>query len=390
MSRAAARPVSAPGVKGTRALALFAFVLATWLTPIPARAHEIRPTIATIELASDGAFTLGLSINLESLIAAVGPDHRDSNSSPNAGAYNQLRLLPPEGLARAYADFAPKLRDGIVITDEHGATVTLTADQVLIGPVGDVSMQRTSTVSFAGHVPPGAELLRWRFNADFGPSAIRAKPKGGDIFFSDYVLNGDASGDIGIGHVIAQSMLSVIGTYLQIGYEHIVPKGLDHILFVVGLFLLSPKLKPILWQVTCFTVAHTLTLALGMLGLVRVPGSIVEPLVALSIVYVGIENMRTDHLTRWRPLVVFLFGLLHGLGFAGILQEIGLAPADFLIGLISFNVGVELGQLTVVAGCFLAVGIWFSDRPWYRNAVTLPASFAIAAIAGFWFIERVT
>jgi len=163
---------------------------------------------------------------------------------------------------------------------------------------------------------------------------------------------------------------------------------LDHILFVLGLFFLSTRLAPLLWQVTAFTAAHTVTLALGMLGYVTVPASIVEPLIAASIVYAGVENVLSRGLSPWRPAVVFVFGLLHGLGFASVLGDIGLNPSQFVTGLIGFNVGVELGQLTVLALAFLAVGLWFRNKPWYRARISNPASIAIALVGAFWVVER--
>lgn len=373
-----------------RLLPLALVLLAGHFAVAPARAHEIRPTIATLELDASGGFTLALSVNLEALVAAIGPDHQDSTTSPNARDYARLRALPPEALGEAYRSFEADFRAGIALSDDRGADIPLRQDRVEIAPVGDVSVQRTSLVIFSGRVPERSQSVVWRFDAGFGPSVIRARPAGGDIFFSEYLTDGAPSKAIGLGSVVRQSRLSVFANYVAIGFEHIVPKGLDHILFVVGLFLLSPRLKPVLWQVTWFTLAHSATLALGMTGLVRIPPSVVEPLIALSIVYVAVENLRGDRLGRWRPLVVFLFGLLHGLGFAGVLAEIGLAPGDFLVGLVAFNLGVELGQLAVVAGCFLAVGVWFGDRAWYRRAVAMPASLAIAAIGAWWFVERVT
>ncbi|MEZ5476855.1 MAG: HupE/UreJ family protein [Thiolinea sp.] len=176
---------------------------------------------------------------------------------------------------------------------------------------------------------------------------------------------------------------------MWIGFQHILPKGLDHILFVVGLFLLSTSLSVLLWQITSFTLAHSVTLALGMLGWVQVSAAIVEPLIAASIVYVCLENVFSDHLSRWRPLVIFCFGLLHGLGFASVLHEIGLQSDDFALGLIAFNVGVELGQLSIILLCFLAVGWWFGHRSWYRSVITIPASLVIAGIGTYWFLERV-
>jgi hypothetical protein len=148
------------------------------------------------------------------------------------------------------------------------------------------------------------------------------------------------------------------------------------------------RLRPLLWQVTAFTLAHTVSLALATLKIVAVPAEIVEPLIAASIVYVAVENILWQKLTPWRPLVVFGFGLLHGLGFASVLGEVGLDPARFLTGLIGFNIGVELGQLAVILGAFLVVGFWFGTRPWYRRAIQIPASVAIALTGGYWFVER--
>jgi len=179
----------------------------------------------------------------------------------------------------------------------------------------------------------------------------------------------------------------VFAAYVEQGFVHIVPLGFDHILFVIGLFLLSPQLKPLLWQVSAFTLAHTLTLALGASGVIRLPAGIVEPLIALSIVWVAVENLLTDKLHRWRIAVVFLFGLLHGLGFAGVLLEIGLSGAHFASALLAFNVGVELGQLSVIALCFLSVG-WAMRRPYYHGRIVAPASCLIALVAAYWVFER--
>jgi hypothetical protein len=178
-------------------------------------------------------------------------------------------------------------------------------------------------------------------------------------------------------------------SYIPVGFTHILPKGWDHILFVLGLFFLSPKLRPLLWQVSAFTVAHTATLALGTLGIVTVSPAIVEPLIAASIVYVGIENIFARHLHSGRTLIVFCFGLLHGLGFASVLGEFGLAEGQFLSSLLGFNVGVELGQLAVIAAAFLTLGLRFRGSLKYRGRVAIPASVTIAAVGGFWFVERV-
>ncbi len=179
----------------------------------------------------------------------------------------------------------------------------------------------------------------------------------------------------------------VLRRYTILGYEHILPKGVDHILFVLGLFLLSAYLRPLLLQITAFTVAHSVTLALSMFGVVSLPSRLVESLIAASIAYVAVENICTSKLHAWRPAVVFGFGLLHGLGFASVLKELGLPRTQFVPALVSFNVGVELGQLSVVALAFAAVG-WLRNKPYYRKAVVIPASAVIAAVGVYWAIQR--
>ncbi len=180
----------------------------------------------------------------------------------------------------------------------------------------------------------------------------------------------------------------VSAVYAVVGFEHILPAGLDHILFVLGLFLLSTRLKPLLWQVTAFTAAHSLTLGLSINGLIGLSSNIVEPLIAASICFVAIENMLTSELKPWRPFVVFAFGLLHGLGFAGVLTNLGLPQGDFLTSLIGFNLGVELGQLTIICLAFLAIGRW-RHKTWYRARITIPCSLLIAATGAWWTVSRI-
>ena len=156
----------------------------------------------------------------------------------------------------------------------------------------------------------------------------------------------------------------------------------------MGLFFFSLRLKPLLFQVTAFTLAHTITLALASLDIVRVPGSIVEPLIAASIVYVGIENILGRENLRARTALVFGFGLLHGLGFASVLGDFGITAERFGVALVGFNIGVEIGQLAVIGLAFLAVGLWFGKRDWYRPFIAIPASLVISAIGAYWVVER--
>jgi hypothetical protein len=135
-------------------------------------------------------------------------------------------------------------------------------------------------------------------------------------------------------------------------------------------------------------VAHSITLGLSMYGLVSVSPRIVEPMIALSIAYVAIENIFLSELRAWRVALVFAFGLLHGMGFAGALKELELPRSEFLTALLAFNAGVEGGQLAVICAAFLLVGWHYSQRPWYRSRVVVPASVLIACTAIYWTVER--
>ena len=180
----------------------------------------------------------------------------------------------------------------------------------------------------------------------------------------------------------------VVWYYFKLGISHIVPYGLDHILFVASLCLLSTKFKTILWQATAFTVAHTITLALSMKGIIKLPSEVVEPLIALSIMFVAIENILLSQLKMWRIAIVFMFGLIHGMGFASALNEIGLPRNQFFTSVFSFNAGVEIGQISVISMVFLLIVIPLGKMTWYKRGIVYPVSAAIALIAAYWTIQR--
>ncbi len=184
------------------------------------------------------------------------------------------------------------------------------------------------------------------------------------------------------------SRTEVASVYMQLGFTHIIPLGLDHILFVISIFLLNPKLKPVLWQATAFTVAHSITLGLAMYKIITPPLYIIEPVIALSIMFVAIENIITDKLNPTRIFIVFVFGLIHGMGFASALTDLGLPQNKFFTSLIAFNVGVELGQVTVILIMWFLIGNRFSQKPWYRKRIVVPVSAVIALIGLYWTIER--
>ena len=252
----------------------------------------------------------------------------------------------------AFRDFWPQMADGITLQAD-GADLPLTLAAVEVPEVGDLGQQRTSSIAVTAPLPEGAETLTFGWDSTFGDIAMRQM--GVELPYDALLQRGALSEPFAIAGGSQAGAFETFFDFIPVGFDHIVPKGLDHILFVLGLFFLSTRMRPLIWQVSAFTLAHTITLALAALGYVNIPGSIVEPLIALSIVYVAVENIFTDGLNPWRPAIVFGFGLLHGLGFASVLAEYGLPDANFIPALIGFNIGVEIGQLAVIAVAFLGV-----------------------------------
>ena len=365
------------------------------------RAHEVQPTIGDLTVA-DGQAELILRINLEAFLAGIDLDAvDDTNDAENAGDYDSLRALSASEIAAR----APELIEGwntlpMLVVD--GQAVALSSGDIEVPEDIDIELARVSEWTLTGNVPEGAQTVTVTWPDGAGAMVLRQQ--GVDEPFTGYLNGGETSPDIALTGGDAQTGMQAFASYIPVGFDHILPQGLDHILFVLGLFFLSTHLGPLLWQVSAFTLAHTVTLALGALGLVNIPGEIVEPLIAASIVYVAVENIFVSGLSRWRPLVVFGFGLLHGLGFASVLGEFGLPEGQFIPALIGFNVGVELGQLTVIA--MAAVLIWLAvyaargarlegdegavrDYPVMFRAVSVTGSLIIAIIGVWWVIERV-
>lgn len=354
-----------------------------------AQAHALRPTISEITFpeGEDRWRIVFQPINLEALIANIGPGHEDTNDSVNAGVYDGLRELPSGELRGEFDAFAPEFISNINVM-AGDQRLEAAVESVIIPPEGDLALPRDSLVTIGGPLPEGVSEIVVSWSSQYGDLVVRTPVDANGDGYAGFLSGGEESAPIIVTGGVNQTAMEAFLDYLIVGFEHILPLGLDHILFVIGLFLLSTALRPLIIQITAFTLAHTVTLALGALGYINIPGSIVEPLIALSITFVALENIFSDKLNKWRPFVIFGFGLLHGLGFAGVLSEFGFAPGQFVASLIAFNIGVEIGQLTVIAICFLTVGLWFGKKAWYRPGIVYPASLAIGGYSFAWFIER--
>ncbi len=353
----------------------------------PVFAHEIRPAIADVDL-SDQKVRVEIVVNAEALLAGIGPQHKDTKDAPQAERYDALRNGPPYDVEKSMQEFLPRLINGIELMAD-GERIALAGQAIRTEPNDDTARARRTHVTLTGRLPRKVKTVTWRYEAKFGSSVVKFRGLDDSDLQSQWLPDGKRSTPFYLhGQVNKPDRLDVITQYLVLGFTHIVPKGLDHILFVLGLFFLSTSWRPLLWQITAFTLAHSITLGLSIYGIVSLSPSIVEPLIALSIVYVGVENLCTQRLLPWRVFVVFGFGLLHGLGFAGVLTEIGLPRSEFLTALIAFNIGVEFGQLVVLLIAFAIVGYWGWHSANYRNRVVMPASIIIAAVGLHWAIDR--
>lgn len=345
-----------------------------------ASAHEVRPAIGDLE-ARAGQVEITLTLNGEALVADVSLDGiDDTNALEASDLLDRLRALNPDALK---AELEPRMAEFIqsLNVTASGTPLALTTTRIEVGEVGNTEIPRDTVLMLSGPVPAGADSLSLTWPAAYGALVLRQQ--GVDEPYTGYLEGGQSTGDIPIGGGDAASGWAIFTTYIPVGFDHILPKGLDHILFVLGLFFLSTRLTPLLWQVTAFTLAHTITLAMAVLGLVSVPASIVEPLIAASIVYVAVENILSDRLSRWRPAIIFGFGLLHGLGFASVLGEFGLPDGQVIPALIGFNIGVELGQLTVIAIAFILV--WLAIRVDRGEADVAPAQGVYGTLAVVFF-----
>ena len=340
-----------------------------------APAHELGTIRTDAIFQKDGRYEVDVFIDREHL-----PLGFPASPSPPRIPVEGLRWDPADPVARILAEVSNHSRIAF-----DGRPVAPRVEWRDPDPAAAMLL-----LSMTGAIPEGARTFTWSNDLKLGSYLLTLWTEGEASRERVWREGGDEGRPFVLKTRAAlPTRAQVAKQYLALGYTHILPKGSDHILFVLGIFLLTTKVKPVLLQVTAFTIAHTITLALTIYGLVSLRPAIVEPLIALSIVYVAVENIATSELKPWRVALVFGFGLLHGMGFAGVLSQLGLPRSEFLTGLLCFNAGVELGQLTVILAAFLVIGLPFSKKPWYRRRVVVPISIAIAGIGLFWAVQRI-
>ncbi len=357
------------------------------LSSLQSVAHEITPNIADISIDRN-SITVELRFNVEAFLARIDLSvTENTDDAEQRSNYQSLRKLTAEELARLlrqdWQNFSNQLD---VKSSTFGKLNKLDFISLSVPDLEELELPRLSRVSFRVNLPDQGAVT-FRLSETFGSTILRQT--GVEEGLTQYLYPGQTSDVIQSDVSLRKSALSRLGEYIPIGFDHVVPRGLDHILFVLGLFLLSLKSSILLLQISAFTLAHTLTLIAGAFQIIDINASIVEPLIAASIVFIAVENIFFSNLNKWRTFIVFGFGLLHGLGFASVLAEFGLPNEQFLPALIGFNIGVELGQLSVIIIAYLLIGLAFGKKSYYRTFLTIPASCVIAIIGCWWVFERI-
>ena len=340
-------------------------------------AHELGTTRVSILLNDGKTYDVDVITDAAALVEKL---EASNGESPVAD-------LRPDRLRARLERFGEQFSRRVAV--RFDASEVRPAITYAVSPGADAASSPVATIHLSGQIPPGATYFTWRYAWTFASYAVTVRRAATDNPTTEWLEGGQSSAPVALkAPAPAIDRFGTARRYLALGFTHILPGGLDHVLFVLGIYLLSGRARSVLWQVSAFTVAHSITLGLSMYGLVSVSPRIVEPLIALSIAYVAIENMFLSELKSWRVALVFGFGLLHGMGFAGALRELGLPRSEFVPALLTFNVGVEAGQLAVIGTAFLLVGWYSADRIWYRSRIVVPASTLIACTAVYWTIQR--
>ncbi len=344
-----------------------------------AHAHEIGTTRVSVLLKEDRTYDVEIVTDASALAEKL---------EASAGGSVPAKL-DPAGFQVLFESFGPTFRQRVKIAFD-GAEVR-PAIAYSVAPPIDPTSATAATIHLTGQMPAGTHHFTWAFGWTFASYALTIRSAATDNPATEWLEGGQSSAPFALASPAKPlNRLHTAWLYLKLGFTHIVPLGLDHMLFVLGIYLLSRRARFVLWQVSAFTVAHSITLGLSMYGIVAVSPRIVEPLIALSIAYVAIENIFLSELKPWRVALVFAFGLLHGMGFAGALKELGLPRSEFVTALLTFNVGVEAGQMAVIGAAFTLVGWHCGNRAWYRSRIVVPASAAIACTAVYWTIKRLS
>ena len=349
-------------------------------------AHEIKPAVIEFNKI-ENQINIVLTFNAEAFLANIDASvHKETKNSLNSKIYDELRLLSKEILKERIFESKDQIANSIFMKTSK-KTLNLKVFKIEVLEEKNIEKVRFTKIYFKTDNHVIETPITFSTKKIFGPLIFKnfsnideenQKPQ------SQWIKPGNQIEIIKEKTNFPNLLISGIWN----GILHIIPYGFDHILFVLGLFFFSYKLKPLLIQVTTFTIAHSITLILGGLGYVTISPVIVEAIIAASIIWIGVENLFRKSINISRIGVIFCFGLLHGLGFASMFKLIGLEGTDYFLNLLSFNVGIELGQIITLLPLIILIPL-FNRLSWYRILIAIPASIIIALFGADMFIDRV-
>ena len=352
-------------------------------------AHEIKPAVVEFNKI-ENHISIVLTFNAEAFLANIDASvHKETKNSSNSKIYDELRLLSEEILKERVFKSKDQITNSIFIKTSE-KTLNLKVVEIDVLEEKDIEKVRFTKIYFKTDNQIIETPITFSAKKIFGPLIFKnfsnidtdtQKPQ------SQWIKPGNQTNQIEITKETTNFPNLLISGIWK-GILHIIPYGFDHILFVLGLFFFSYKLKPLLIQVTTFTIAHSITLILGGLGYVNISPVIVEAIIAASIIWIGVENVFRKSMNISRIGVIFCFGLLHGLGFASMFKLIGLEGTDYFLNLLSFNVGIEIGQIITLSPLIILIPL-FNRLSWYRILIAIPASIIIALFGADMFIDRV-
>ncbi|WPE18237.1 HupE/UreJ family protein [Candidatus Thioglobus autotrophicus] len=360
------------------------------LINISVQADVVKPALVEVTIFNNKTLEVTIDLSLEAAMSGIGTQYKNTTDSPNSQTYDQLRSLEPEVLRERFKAFEVEFLNSLELSINHQAQV-LTLTNAKIDIVGYKKRPRKTVLTYQTPLDEWPKTLTWQYGKIHGDSALRWQIYKQDEYnWSQWqwLRDGSSSGVIDINHPESQSATQRFFQFIDIGFDHVIPLGWDHILFIIGMALSSLLWRRLLLLVSVFTLAHTLTLGLAMVGVLEISTRIVEPLIAFSIAYVAIENLLVHQSIKRKTIVVFIFGLIHGLGFASMLKNFEMAPDSFATTLIGFNIGVELAQVVIVIGVVGVLLILRRLRLNYRQLAIIPISILIALIGFWWGVER--
>ena len=370
-----------------------ALMLGVWIVMTaasPTTAHNLAYALVDIGFPTNGQVRIEIRTHVPALIMGAPPSVLGDTALPRFMALTDAEIGTRQEIAAANFLGELSLRADGRLIDAVAMAFPRPAELRADALAPRSNPRPSQPVILTAVLPPGTRQVDLALPTDLGPAVLVARYADGQVI-TEALSDGARSRAIRpAGPDSLSDAVSGFLAFAKNGFLHILPAGFDHVLFIVALAVAAPQLRALVKMATVFTLAHSITLVLGALRMVEVPPGVVEPAISLSIAAVAVLTLMSPQaaLRRERLAVIFAFGLLHGLGFAGGLHESGLPRGLEAVALAGFNIGIELGQLVVIAVVLAGFG-WWRDRPFYRSRIAVPISAVVALAGTIWTVQRI-